>query len=184
MARLSVIPATEQDLFKIVTNLRQVTEYLNRGNLEFQATQVPSTDANTLDDYEEGDWVPTLTFATPGDLSVTYATRTGKYTKIGRAVILHGQVITSAFTHTTASGQIQFTGLPFVSAAGQNYVGATAFAGITKATYTQVGGFIVAGAQTITFFAFGSGVAVSPVVVADMPTGGTVNLSTTIIYHV
>tara|TARA_R100001440_G_C2497308_1_gene116046 strand:+ start:9 stop:527 length:519 start_codon:yes stop_codon:yes gene_type:complete len=51
----------------------------------FNATQSASSDANTLDDYEEGDFTPTI-----GSLSLAAAT--GKYTKIGRAVSVQGYV--------------------------------------------------------------------------------------------
>lgn len=61
---------------------------LSNGQIAFPATTVPSADANTLDDYEEGTWTPVLTFATPGDLSVAYSTQAGSYTKIGRQVMV------------------------------------------------------------------------------------------------
>ena len=43
-----------------------------------------ATAANTLDDYEEGTWVPALT----GPSSVSYSSQIGNYTKIGRMVFL------------------------------------------------------------------------------------------------
>lgn len=89
---------------------------LSNGQIVFPATQVPSANANTLDDYEEGTWTPTLTFATPGDLAVTYSTQSGFYTKIGRFVSIQCNVAASSFTHTTASGQFRISGLPFVPA--------------------------------------------------------------------
>jgi hypothetical protein len=53
--------------------------------ITFPATQSASTDANTLDDYEEGTWTPTI--ATSGTQpTVSYADRAGKYTKVGNAV--------------------------------------------------------------------------------------------------
>ena len=39
----------------------------NGSGITFPATQSASTNANTLDDYEEGTWTPVLTFATPGN---------------------------------------------------------------------------------------------------------------------
>jgi hypothetical protein len=50
--------------------------------ITFPATQVPSADANTLDDYEEGTWTPSLGGNT------TYNGRYGYYTKIGNSVVL------------------------------------------------------------------------------------------------
>jgi hypothetical protein len=50
--------------------------------ITFPATQSASTDANTLDDYEEGTFTPTLLSGT----TTTYTTQGGVYTRIGRVV--------------------------------------------------------------------------------------------------
>lgn len=86
------------------------------GQLAFPATQNPSTDPNTLDDYEEGTWTPTLTCSTPGDLVVAYSAtnRTGQYQKVGNTVHFQFRIDTTTFTHTTAAGTTLITGLPFV----------------------------------------------------------------------
>jgi hypothetical protein len=151
------------------------------GHVLFPATQAPSADPNALDDYEEGAWTPVLTFATPGNVAVTYAAQLGSYTKIGRLVILDFFVTTSAFTHTTASGELTITGVPF-TAATQIFGGFLAWSGITKAGYTQ----ITAQVQDvrILFNASGSGVSESSVAAADMPSGGTVRLRGSLIYRV
>jgi hypothetical protein len=62
------------------------------GQLEFPATQNASSDANTLDDYEEGTWTPAIG-ASVASGTHTYTYQTGLYTKIGRAVLLHGSLI-------------------------------------------------------------------------------------------
>lgn len=154
------------------------TTDVSGGQLKFPATQSASSDANTLDDYEEGSFTPVLTFATPGNLAVTYSTQTGFYTKVGRQVTVTILIITSAFTHTTASGNATITGLPFtsMSTSGSATRGLCAFAGITKAGYTQVVSALGASASSLTLRASGSGVAIGSVLAADMPTGGTVNI--------
>lgn len=86
---------------------------LTGGQIAFPATQVPSAGANTLDDYEEGSWTPTYTCGAPGNLSVVYNSRGGTYTKIGRIVTFSMILTTTSFAHTTASGDIIITGLPF-----------------------------------------------------------------------
>lgn len=48
--------------------------------ITFPATQSASTDANTLDDYEEGTWTPSV------GGTATYTNRSGRYTKIGNVV--------------------------------------------------------------------------------------------------
>ena len=65
-----------------------------------------SNAANALDDYEEGNWTPTITTGS-GGLSVHSA----KYTKIGRSVFIQFY-----FTISNTSGNTnhaQFSGLPF-----------------------------------------------------------------------
>ena len=150
--------------------------------LSFPATQVASSGANDLDDYEEGTWTPTLTFATPGNLNVVHDDRVGSYAKVGQLVIATFTLSTSTFTHTTASGAWQVTGFPFTSNSFQG-IGALEFSGITKATYTN---FIsrISGTETLVdFIAGGSGVARSAVIAADMPTGGTIRLVSTMVYR-
>jgi len=87
---------------------------LDQGQLQFPATANPSSDANTLDDYEEGTWTPTLTF---GNLAVgmTYANRSGTYCKVGRQVSLVGTFALSAKGSST--GTARLGGLPFTSMA-------------------------------------------------------------------
>jgi hypothetical protein len=62
---------------------------LNQGQIKFPATQVPSADANTLDDYEEGTWTMGIAFG-GASVDVTYSANTGTYTKIGRQVTVSG----------------------------------------------------------------------------------------------
>lgn len=97
------------------------TVVLTIGQVKFPGTQVPSSDVNTLDDYEEGTWTPTLTFATAGNLNVVYSIRTGVYTKVGELVNCSCRVATSTFTHTTAAGDCRITGLPFSTKSVSNH---------------------------------------------------------------
>ena len=77
------------------------------GQIKFPATQVPSADANTLDDYEEGTFTPSL--STPG--TATYSTQDGKYTKIGRLFLLQGQLVINLIG--TGSPTSNISGSPF-----------------------------------------------------------------------
>jgi hypothetical protein len=54
--------------------------------ITFPATQSASSNANTLDDYEEGTWTPTITGVS------TYAIQLGTYIKIGKHVFISGDV--------------------------------------------------------------------------------------------
>lgn len=139
-------------------------------------------DVNTLDDYEEGTWTPVFTFTTPGNLSVTYDTQAGTYTKIGRQVVARFFLDFATFTHTTASGSCTIT-LPFQPGAA-GYTGSLLWQGITKAGYTDVVPYTSASSSTVFLIASGSGQAASGVAASDMPTGGSVRLEGTVTYFV
>ena len=109
-----------QTLPNIVTN-----------GIKFPATQVPSSDPNTLDDYEKGTWTPVIVGGTTAGVG-TYVARNGSYIKIGKMVNVDLTIITSAHTGT---GDMLIT-LPFVVVG--NSIG-TAF--LSETTFT--GSFIV-----------------------------------------
>ncbi len=60
------------------------------GQIVFPATQVASTNANTLDDYQEATWTPSLGGTT------TYTTQSGGYIKIGRMVYIWGVIVVNS----------------------------------------------------------------------------------------
>ena len=116
--------------------------------ITFPATQVASSNANTLDDYEEGTWTPSLSYVTPGTASFTYSTQSGAYVKVGNIVTIRFMVRLTAFSKGTASGEMLITGLPFVGA-GEQY---GAVIGTYDAPYTNANclyALIDAGAATM-----------------------------------
>ena len=68
-----------------------------------------NTDANTLDDYEEGTWTSGLSIGTATS-ALNY------YTKIGRIVTV--SLYLSSFSNRTSTSAITITGLPFTGLAG------------------------------------------------------------------
>ena len=124
--------------------LKGGTVAANGVGVTFPATQVASSDANCLDDYEEGDWTIGLTF---GGASTAMATNanTGKYTKIGRQVTVTGYLALS--NKGSATGAALITGLPFL--VGSNSYGAVSlyFVAITFADYPE--GYSNVGTLTI-----------------------------------
>ena len=72
-----------------------------------------TAEANSLDDYEEGTWTPTITFG-GGAAGLTYNTQYGVYTKIGNVVHFSFRLILSAKGSST--GGAVMAGLPFTSA--------------------------------------------------------------------
>ena len=83
--------------------------------ITFPATQVASSDANTLDDYEEGEFTPTI-----GGISTagtgTYSGQKGKYTKIGNRCLF--QIWLDWTNISGAGGSMVVRGLPFTSSGG------------------------------------------------------------------
>ena len=132
-----------------------------------------------------GTWTPVLTFATPGNLSVSYIAQAGTYMKIGPMVIAQFGVVTSSFTHTTASGDLQVTGLPFTSfsAAWITGTGAGSWQGINKTGYTDVIARIGTSSNTIFLQASGPGQAQTTVLASDVPSGGAVTLYFTLVFQ-
>jgi hypothetical protein len=145
------------------------------GQIAFPAAQNPSSDPNTLDDYEEGTWTPVLTFATPGNLSVAYSRQKGFYTKIGRLVTVSFDIETSAFSFTTASGNLTISGLPFATVNDVDYRAHSlvGFQGITKAGFTQFYAVLINNVTTMLVAGSGSAQGLAVLTTADTPTGGT-----------
>lgn len=100
---------------------------LAQGKIKFPATQSASSDANTLDDYEEGTWTPIAARYTGGNITAVYGvSNAGKYTKIGRIVILECYLdITSVSSQGSSLSQV--TGLPFTPSGSYAATGATFF---------------------------------------------------------
>jgi hypothetical protein len=95
------------------------------GGIAFPATQSASSNANTLDDYEEGSWTPTITFD-GASAGITYNTTfTGAtYTKIGNRVFVSGYLLLT--NKGSSTGAAAIANLPFTSQSGQTrYLGAT-----------------------------------------------------------
>jgi hypothetical protein len=90
--------------------------------ITFPASQDASTDANTLDDYEEGTFTPTIRGSTTAGTG-TYTTQVGAYTKIGNTVFVR---ISLNWTAHTGTGNMNFGGLPFTSSATTGYDNAVA----------------------------------------------------------
>jgi hypothetical protein len=87
------------------------TGFASLSGVTFPATQSASSDANTLDDYEEGTWTPTL-FGSGGSAgSQAYALQVGRYVKIGRFVLLTGYLALSNKGSWTSN--VNIGGFPF-----------------------------------------------------------------------
>jgi hypothetical protein len=121
--------------------------------ISFPAAQNPSSDANTLDDYEEGTWTPT--YATTGTQPVisSYPNQVGRYVKIGRQVTIQLYMSTGSMS-SAGTGNIQIAGLPFTtdaSVGGSACIGFNAYWTTPPACgYAGGGGTIITLYQTNT----------------------------------
>jgi hypothetical protein len=111
--------------------LKGGTTSANGVGVAFPATQVASSDANTLDDYEEGTWVGTLKGATT-DPTIA-VTATGRYTKVGRLVSV--QISFSNVNTTGASGDAYIIGLPFANSSITVHGSAASYLALTFSGY-------------------------------------------------
>jgi len=96
-----------------VVVLKGGTVAANGVGVAFPATQVASSDANCLDDYEEGTFTPTIVGLTTAGVGV-YTLQQGKYTKVGNLVTF--QVFITWTAHT-GTGNMIISNLPFTSGA-------------------------------------------------------------------
>ena len=106
-----------------------------KDGIKFPATQVPSSDPNTLDDCRRGTWTPTQ----GAGLTVVGAfSSSGSYVKVGRQVTVSGQLNGATSVAVAAAGGLLFTNLPFTAAvvaignstnASNNLVGSVAISG-------------------------------------------------------
>ena len=100
--------------FTTTIGVGAATASASGAGVTFPATQSASSDANTLDDYEEGTFTPTIVGnATAG--TGTYTTQVGAYTKVGRAVTIQ---IRLSWTAHTGTGVMFVSGLPFTILSG------------------------------------------------------------------
>jgi len=89
---------------------------------------------NTMDDYEEGTWTPSLNGTSGGDVD-------GRYVKVGRLVTCYMQAW--AFTSTAVSATI--SGFPFSSPSGQVYISGTVGANTWTNNGASVWGYSASG---------------------------------------
>jgi len=122
------LPATTATLATLTTpsfattiGVGGATASASGSGISFPATQSASSDANTLDDYEEGTW-------TPAGNGVTYTSPVGNYTKIGDFVFCTYEF---SFPSTASTSAAEIQGLPF-AISGSN--GARGSGSVTNTT--------------------------------------------------
>ncbi len=104
LASLGAAPTATPTFSGLITN--------SGGQIAFPAVQVPSAGANVLDDYEEGTFTPTLTFGGAA-VGLTTSAASGRYTKIGRLVVV--QCVVNLSAKGSSTGAMQLGALPFAA---------------------------------------------------------------------
>ena len=118
---LSTSPTLTTPIITTTIGVGGATPSASGAGITFPATQSASSDANTLDDYEEGTFTVTLTCGTSGTITVDASFKTLAYTKIGRMVSISGTFSTSAISSPT--GTLRMNGLPFAQGTGNQFRG-------------------------------------------------------------
>jgi len=144
--------------------------------ITFPATQSASTDANTLDDYEEGTW--TATFVTDGGSVTTSATtRYGFYTKIGRQVTITCMVAATAISSPTGSLYIFTLPFPVSSTTGSDSAVSISGNNFTSSAATTLVGGAPAGASYIQINSYNAGS--QSLMAANLTSSSSVNITAT-----
>jgi hypothetical protein len=113
---LSKLATTGTMTFASTIGVGGATPAASGAGITFPASASASTDANTLDDYEEGTWTPVITSSSAP--TVVYATQEGFYTKTGRNVVLSARISTTSVSG--GSGSVSLSGVPFTPASSAN----------------------------------------------------------------
>lgn len=119
------------DIYLFLAGTRTKAFGLQVGQLKFPATQNASSDANTLDDYEEATFTPGMTFGGSAT-GVTTSTATGLNTTIGNAVS-YGITLTLT-SNGSGTGTAVVTGLSYTAATvtpGAAFCPFSGFSGLT-----------------------------------------------------
>jgi hypothetical protein len=121
----------------------------SNGQVKFPATQSASADANTLDDYEEGTFTPTI-YTDGTQPTLTYSKQFGKYTKIGNLVTVQFDVRLATLSGGT--GNVLIGGLPFANSANYAVGVVTEKGGVTITAGTWMSAEVIQSASSIVIY--------------------------------
>lgn len=117
---------------------------LTSGALKFPATEIASSEANTLSDYEEGSWTPVIWDAGLTNRGNAYTATVGKYTKIGNVCYINFKIESTNLTGLTTSdvaaiGQLPFTPANIANLRMSTFIGGSEQMVLGTAGYTVTG---------------------------------------------
>jgi hypothetical protein len=109
----TIITQNSTPAFASTIGVGGATAAASGAGITFPATQSASSNANTLDDYEQGTFTPVMAFG-GASVALTYNGRDGYYTKIGNTVMITGWIYVDS--KGTSTGSATIDGLPFAAA--------------------------------------------------------------------
>jgi hypothetical protein len=119
-----------------------------KSGITFPATAVAATDANTLDDYEEGSFTPAIIGTTTAGTG-TYTSQVGRYTKVGNLVTFF---IAITWTAHTGTGNMQIPGLPFTASNDVEFTLSVTYSNLASPASTFVQCDIDNGSTNLRFY--------------------------------
>ncbi len=144
--------------------------------INFPATAVPSADVNTLDDYEEGTWTPTIQDGSESDAEgQSYSSNDGFYTKIGNTVFVQGAITISSLG--TLATVLLIAGLPFTASSTSNRYGTAniAFSSGNSITAGQsMTGYVFPGNDYISLFLWDATTGCTVLTPSELGTGSLI----------
>lgn len=152
------------------------------GQIKFPATQIPSADANTLDDYKENTFTAVVADAPSGGNTASIGSQDSFYTKIGNLATVHLELVNINTSGMTAGNSIFIRNLPFTSA-GSTPQGQPGTLMLSQITFS--GHPVALVGQSVTYFRMfesNSGSGQSVINVSDL-TSGTADIIATITYR-
>jgi hypothetical protein len=99
--------------FATTIGVGAATASASGAGITFPASQSASTDANTLDDYEEGTFTPILADSASSSNAATMTVQQGFYTKVGNTVTIQIQIAWSDKGSMNAGQNTRIYGIPF-----------------------------------------------------------------------
>jgi hypothetical protein len=157
----------------------------SNGQIKFPSAANKSSNLNTLDDYEEGEWTPTYVTDNVGFSSITYNTgfTKGTYTKVGNLVTLTGYIRTEALTKGSASGNLYIGNLPFSNGStGSDFTKWRTYGPCTGSNFSSGApdrlylGNGLASMNMVRISALNAGTSAVATTIADLNTGSGVNV--------
>jgi hypothetical protein len=142
------------------------------------------TDAFESANVNHVSWTPSITFVTPGSMSIgSYTTQSGKLYRVGWLRLALFSAISATFNKGSASGNLLISGLPD-AALDDSRLSNLRFRGLAAIVgFTQFVPFLAAGSSTLVIERSGPNSAPTTVVAGDLNTGNiSIEFSGAILY--